>query len=448
MREYLIFLAQQHPSFRVAELDALADLHNIKIDLSGHDEENPFLIVQLEDDIAAANLIERAILSRGIYELWGMGATQELLHEDVKTRSSHRWEEFKMCTFKFDVLGFRGKRTTAEKVAIMEQFQYLPLEGPINLKKPNEIFTVLEHYEAINEHESTEKPVMYYFGRQIALSARSHQIVEKYDLKKRKYIGTTTFEAELALVSCNLAQVRKRQLLYDPFAGTGSFLVAGGHFGALTIGSDIDGRMIKGKGNNTIPANFKQYNMSLNFLDVMAMDFTHNAFRDNLGIDVIVCDPPYGIREGLKVLGARDPEKFVGKEKIEINGMKSWLMKTYIPTKKPYELDNLLYDLLNFASERLPIGGRLAFWMPTANDNFEPTIIPQHKNLELKYHLVQEFNKWSRRLLVYINRGAEYNGQDNRAATSLPEFRKMYFRASKTPTPEPSFNETGKSERG
>jgi tRNA (guanine10-N2)-methyltransferase len=25
--------------------------------------------------------------------------------------------------------------------------------------------------------------------------------------------------------------------------------------------------------------------------------------------DAIVCDPPYGVREGLRVLGVRDPEK-------------------------------------------------------------------------------------------------------------------------------------------
>jgi tRNA (guanine10-N2)-methyltransferase len=222
--------------------------------------------------------------------------------------------------------------------------------------------------------------------------------------------------------------------MYDPFAGTGSFLVAGGFFGALTIGSDIDGRLIKGKGNNTIGANFKQYGTSLNFLDVLTMDFTHNALRPGLPIDSIVCDPPYGIREGLKVLGAKNPERFEGKETIEIDGVKAWLKKDYIPTKKPYSLDNLLYDLLEFASERLPIGGRLAFWMPTANDNFVPTIIPQHRNLELKYHLNQEFNKWSRRLLVYINHGDSYNGQDNRAATSLPEFRAKYFRANRNKT--------------
>lgn len=39
-----------------------------------------------------------------------------------------------------------------------------------------------------------------------------------------------------------------RSLIYDPFAGTGSLLVACSHFGSMTVGADIDARPIKGKG--------------------------------------------------------------------------------------------------------------------------------------------------------------------------------------------------------
>lgn len=426
-----MFLAQQHPTFRHAELEALADLNGIKVDLSGHNESSPYLIVQLESEEQARKWLKRAILSKAVYELWGIGDTEKELHENVKKNSSDKFPLYKTCSFKFDIIGYQGSKTNAEKIQMIERFSYVEFDGKIKMKNPDELFTVLEHYELDEVHKPKEVPIKYYFGRQISLTARANGVLEKYDLKKRSYIGTTTFEAELSLVSCNLAHVDAGHIMYDPFAGTGSFLVAGSYFGALTVGSDIDGRLIKGKGKNTIRANFKQYGNELLFMDVMTMDFTHNALRSNLRLDSIVCDPPYGIREGLKVLGAKDPERFEGKEDIEIDGKKAYLLKDYIPTKKPYSLDNLLYDLLQFASDRLPIGGRLAFWMPTANDSFVPTIIPQHKNLELKYHLNQEFNKWSRRLLVYINHGEGYNGEDNRAATSLPEFRAKYFRSNR-----------------
>lgn len=39
-------------------------------------------------------------------------------------------------------------------------------------------------------------------------------------------------------------QVRPRSLVYDPFVGTGSILVAAAHYGAHTLGADIDARVI------------------------------------------------------------------------------------------------------------------------------------------------------------------------------------------------------------
>ena len=40
-------------------------------------------------------------------------------------------------------------------------------------------------------------------------------------------------------------QVRKGHLVFDPFAGTGSILIAAAHLGAHTLGSDIDIRVLR-----------------------------------------------------------------------------------------------------------------------------------------------------------------------------------------------------------
>ena len=39
-------------------------------------------------------------------------------------------------------------------------------------------------------------------------------------------------------------QVRPGSLVFDPFVGTGSILVAAAHYGAHTMGADIDARVI------------------------------------------------------------------------------------------------------------------------------------------------------------------------------------------------------------
>lgn len=430
MKDYLIYFAQAYPNFRRAELESLAAYHGISIDLSHHDEKNPFLIVKLENDEQARKIMARSILGRGIYELWGQGKNLEELHEDVKQWSSDRFDEYKKMSFKFDFIGYMGKRTTKEKFEMIESFSYLAFEGPIRMKNPDEIFDVLEEYH-VHGTEKATTPINMWFGRQIQLSARTENILDKYDLRRRKYIGTTSFDAELSLVSCNIAQVGPGKITYDPFTGTGSFLVAAANFGGLPIGSDIDVRILRGKNDKcNINANFKQYGTTLNFLDILTMDFTNNAFRSDLKIDTIVCDPPYGVREGLKVCGAKDPEKAAGRENVVIDGEKAHLRKDFIQPKKPYELSNLLDDLLHFAANRLPVDGRLAFWMPTANDDFEPNLIPQHENLELIYNLEQEFNKWSRRLLVYVRRDDDFKGETSNGlrANQIKNFRDRYFK--------------------
>lgn len=428
VKKYLVYMAQVHTNFRKAELESLADLYNItSIDFEKYDDNSPFLLVELENDKQAIDWIKRSILTKAIYEYWGEGQDLESLHKNIQSQPSfeHYKTLYQNDTFKFDFETYRGA-SKMNRIKQIESFEYLDFRGKISLKAPQQVYTVIEEYQPISDNLSSTVPIKIYFGRLVQHGDRV--AVEKYDLKKRPYKGTTSFEAELSLVSANIAQVKPGTIMYDPFAGTGSFLCAGGHYGAIVIGSDIDGRMIRGKGaSQNIATNFKYYKESSRFLDVLTMDFTHNSLRSNLAIDTILCDPPYGIRESIKVLGAKDPERFAGKENVEIDGEKAFLRRDYIPTKKPYALDSLLDDILQYASERLPIGGRLAFWMPTANDENVETIIPLHANLELKYNCVQEFNKWSRRLLVYINRGPEYHGETNSGLSRTANFRDRYF---------------------
>lgn len=439
MKQYIINFAHAFPNFRVAELESLADLYNISVDLSQHNEKSPFLIVELENDEQAKKLIKRSILAKGIYELWGHGPDEKHLHEDVQTKSTDKFEIYKQSSFRFDFVSFMGARTNEDKIAVIESFRYLAFEGKIRMKNPDQVFAVIEEY-FVKGQEKAVKPNYLWFGREVQLSARSAGAVEQHDLKRRKYIGTTSFEAELSLVSCNIGQVSPGKIIYDPFTGTGSFLVAGAYFGGYPLGSDIDMRSIRGKGPQCdLKANFKQYGTTSQFMDTLVMDFTNNAFRDNFEIDTIVCDPPYGVREGLKVCGAKNPEKAAGRETRLIEGELGFLRKDFIAPKKPYELANLLEDLLDFAAERLPVGGRLAFWMPTANDEFVEHHIPQHERLEHLYALEQEFNKWLRRLVVYVKRDENYQGltSNGMIANNVTSFRTRYFK---------SFNEKSKQD--
>lgn len=435
--KFLILFAQANETFRVAELEALADLYNISVDLSGYDKNSPFLLVDLPDVATAKKLVQRSILVRSLFEYYGKADDLDTLHEGLKRDFAPEfWESYRECSFKFDVISYQGSREKAEQVKMIESFEYLGFEGPIRMKKYDQCFTILENYYETTHIGEIPRLNTIYFARFICDSSR--KLVEKYDLKKRRYIGTTSFEAELSLVTCNVAKCSPGKLVYDPFVGTGSFLVCAGAFGSLTMGSDIDPRTMRGKSIKTnLATNFKQYGIESKLLDTMTMDFTHNALRPDLKIDAIISDPPYGVREGLKVLGSKFEEHAEQQRQVSIDGVPAYLAEGYIAPKKPYAFSKLMTDLLSFANERLTDDGRLAFWMPTANEDMQENKIPRHPGLELVSYGIQEFGKWSRALLVYRKRrenepiALESSFEKGLKFDPAEEFREKYFRGFK-----------------
>ncbi|KAJ4380811.1 hypothetical protein N0V86_004173 [Didymella sp. IMI 355093] len=443
MPAYLVRLAQIHESFRKAELRALAEIAGVELEIVRYDDDSPYCVVNLPSDAAAKAVASRAMLVQGIYELWGQGSTYDELRANVKEGTSEKWPTYEHSTFSFRVERYRGVQAPAEHTrAIIESFRFLGFKGKVQIKNPDASFRIFEEYLL-----DSKEPHYLYLGRWIADSGRDAK--NTYDLKKRHYISTTSMDAELALLTANIALAAPGKLFYDPFMGTGGFPIACAHYGAVVTGSDIDGRSIRGLGGSArrgqtgkknVAMNFDQYGTAALYLGGFVSDLTNTPLRVSAQtpwLDGIVCDPPYGIREGLKVLGSRtlpsDAEKAVHAQNYNADG--------YVPPKRPYSFTALLDDILAFAAATLVPGARLSLWMPTANDDDVALLIPAHPRLELTSVCVQPFNKWSRRLLTYRKRRADEASLDTpldaharrteyetgTRASELNGFRKKYF---------------------
>lgn len=423
------------------------------------------------------------MLIQGIYELWGQGKTYDDLRQNVRDQTFQKWEQYATCSFSFRVERYRGVQApAAHTTAVVESFRFLAFRGKVQMKNPDAAFRVFEDH-ALDAAE----PHALFFGRWIADGGRDAK--HKYDLKKRHYISTTSMDAELALLTANIAKAAPGKLYYDPFMGTGGFPLASAYYGAVVTGSDIDGRSIRGTGGSArrgqtgrrnVEMNFQQYGTAGQYLGGFVSDLTNSPLRmpvlsgvvgttavdavvdttadttadteasNNLNytpyLDGIITDPPYGIREGLKVLGTRTPLAASSRA----THAASSLSAGYIPPKRPYSFTLLLDDILAFAAATLVPNGVLSMWMPTANDADVALLIPEHPCLELTSVCVQPFNKWSRRLLTYRRREeGEVDGmalaallqqqRDGQAArdkvlsergvraSDLNEFRRKYF---------------------
>ncbi|KAK3318898.1 S-adenosyl-L-methionine-dependent methyltransferase [Apodospora peruviana] len=466
--EYLIRFSQSYETFRLPEIQALAVLEGIDLKVVSYSLESPFCIVKLPSQDAAKRLIRRSILVQTVHELWGLGATLEAVHADVRERTSHLWDQYLTCSFKFTIDSYQGTRSGERKIDIINSFAYLGFAGPIKMRNPDQEFILFEDWPLNSTPLGIPDPKFYFLGRYLGTGARD--LPKKLDLKKRRYISTTSMDAELALVTANIALAAPGKLMYDPFVGTGSFPIACAEFGALSFGSDIDGRSIRGdEKKKTLKANFEQYNLLGRLGGVFTADLTNSPIRrlplggdngdnNDSGVkgrlfDGIVCDPPYGVREGLRVLGVRDPEKCPW---VIPKGKEMYKLPDFIPPRKPYSFLAMLDDILQFSARTLVDNGRLSFWMPTANDQDQEMPVPTHPYLEIVAVCTQAFNKWSRRLITYrripnaqVDPGAVEKAKEaqetgkllGKTADELNPFRKAYFTRFESPPTNTPDNE-------
>ena len=380
--------AQVKEQFRRAETESLLSLYDPKALIQSITTKSPFSIINFTNPENARKVLDRSSLMLYMTEYLCQGNSfNELLSAVEELNDDGFFEKWRTSSFRFEVDCFGKSLEQNEQVDLINNFAFMTLDGPISLKKPQVTFLV-----AIDHPHS-----LYSFGIKLGESLRGQ--IDNFSLKKRMYLGTTSMEAELSFVMCNLARITPGQVVYDPFVGTGSILYIAAYLGAFTIGSDIDGRQLRGttKGKihsgQSLKSNLEQYGLEMTA--GLVFDFTQHPWREGEWFDAIVCDPPYGIRAGAKRIARTEQVRNVPKE----------LYNQLYPTTKPYDIDDLVPDLLQYAFQFIKPGGRLVFWYPEDSSEDKISEFPKriHKlnGMQFLYAMPQKIQHMIRWLMVY-----------------------------------------------
>lgn len=182
-------------------------------------------------------------ITRSLYYCYASAESREALVQKVKALDVSLFQPFASSSFKFIIDPFGKKYSFPTQHDMILDYSFIPLNGPVELETPDVTFAILTRGNTKNQ---TPHPESWYFCRLVSEGNRS--AMDLFDLKKRNYIGITSMNAELSLIMSNMAKLRQHDLVYDPFLGTGSFMVTSSFFGAYSMGSDIDGRQMRGKG--------------------------------------------------------------------------------------------------------------------------------------------------------------------------------------------------------
>ncbi|XP_018325435.1 tRNA (guanine(10)-N2)-methyltransferase homolog [Agrilus planipennis] len=428
-KKYLLWFAQEHIEFRREEIMSLVSLFNIKMNFVEEPTlEQPFWVVEFlnEDDVHL--LANRSVSLRSCIELLTFAKSVKGLHENLKTFSTDYvkllFDDNK--SFKIEVETFGKHFTHSEKVNKLQAFDYLPYKGKVKLKDPDTLFYYIEYY-GTDPTCPPKEPYDVYFGRWIINGLR--QLVKKFSLKTRKFIGNTTMDPQLSFLMANQAKVKKGDLILDPFVGTGSLLISAAYFGGYILGTDIDYLMLHGKTrpsrisqkvrekDESIKANMVQYNLESQYLDVMVSDFAAWYWKDSLKFDAILTDPPYGIREATEKIGIHKEAYTISEEHLA----------THIPAKIEYGISQMYFDLLKFSCKHLKIGGRLVCWFPVFREDYTVESLPSSNCLKLVANSEQILSKYTSRRLLTYEKIKEPGEVDLDNEITIADFREKYF---------------------
>jgi tRNA (guanine10-N2)-dimethyltransferase len=123
-----------------------------------------------------------------------------------------------------------------------------------------------------------------YVGRKIEEINRSQY--ERRKVQFRPFFSPVSLHPKLARALVNLSEIKKNEVLLDPFCGTGGIILEGGLIGVKVIGSDIVEKMIIGCKKTLDFFNIKNYKL-------LCLDIGEIKKRIN-SVDAIVTDFPYG----------------------------------------------------------------------------------------------------------------------------------------------------------
>ncbi|GAA6026152.1 hypothetical protein JCM8202_003712 [Rhodotorula sphaerocarpa] len=309
-RLYVLFGVQGPlEQFRVPEIESVARLLDIPYSWPyTPDYTRPYTLIGLENDDAARKLGKRLVSIKHVWQYWASAPSYADIHEIVQNEPCRsEWASYaedEKCTWKFTCVGHNRTLALPQQVSRINRFSYMAFRGPIDLKHPNLEVGLFEEYgeqkdwghkvrearkalgdevKQVHKDKGKEKLIEsglidedeglqhVWLARKICDTSR--HLIDVFDLKKRAYIGTTSMESEASLLMANQALAAPGKWIYDPFAGTGSMLLTASALGAMTFGSDIDGRQIRGK-KTGIRHSAEQYGVWNRILDCYTFDLT------------------------------------------------------------------------------------------------------------------------------------------------------------------------------
>lgn len=377
-KRYLVWFGKSNSYFnaRFLELEGLARLYAgiepTELYVGGRCSAlstDPFAIIRLPNDEAARRICSRSVLVKFIIELWGDGVTDENVIASVQSAiNDESWTRlFSGPSFSYRVVTYGAQLCDKDRRDRMSSYSCL-FRGyeRVDLKNPDLTLVIIDEHEVSFAQTGTRDELIpadrkrTFYGRLIADA--DNEVRQRLNLKGRPVLGPTSLDNDLAFLMANVGEISEGDLVLDPFCGTGGLLLAATACSKVPpVGSDIDIRVLKGEyvsyvntkaagdsdTRRDIFRNFENYKLVTP--EIIANDNNNHCWKRSSSVfDVVLTDPPYGVRAGAKKIGQKFEHEVGNRD-------------NYHPQMLGYTPDEVNGDLLRLSAELLTDNGLLVF---------------------------------------------------------------------------------------
>ena len=269
--EIVLIMSQEHKTLPKAEIEAVLKAENILFDVISQYEG--VLILDVPDECLESlkMIAKRFSYSHEVCKLL-IETNKVNLNSEIQ---KYCWKD--LITTDYAVRIKRMDKTDKFDTSEVEWelgsiINNLVEDVKVNLNDPSSFIRVI------------------FIDNKILVTERLFKIDKKhfYNLKphKRPFFYPGSMSPKLARCMVNLTGVKEKDLVLDPFCGTGGILIEAGIMGARVVGADIDERMVEGTIKNLNYCGIRDYEVFKADAREIELPYKVNA---------IATDPPYGI---------------------------------------------------------------------------------------------------------------------------------------------------------
>jgi tRNA (guanine10-N2)-dimethyltransferase len=263
-------LSGEHPTLPLAEVESILDSEDIRLELQTI--HGNVAIVESEEKIYSVLKRRSAmVLAAGRLLFTSKPSKPSILKASSKSVSKLRRSHL-ICV---RVRRFRGAHPELGRSRLEAEI------GSAMLSKATRLLRIdLRHPNATLLGILTENA----FVMGVLRLTTNRGAYDKRRPRTRPYFKPGVLEPRIARVFVNLSRLNAFKVFYDPFAGTGGFLVEACSVGRYVVGSDADLRMVNGARDNLRHYGFANF-------DLLLSDAARIPLKR---VDCVSFDPPYG----------------------------------------------------------------------------------------------------------------------------------------------------------